>query len=190
MKRKTDLINRIRSMVTELSAQKTRLQVEDNIVEWSGVLQVGTELSAVEGNLPESFSLENGNVVTVEDGKVIGLTELTETEDDAEEVELEADEAEEEVELETAEEEVDEEVELSADEVEQRLATVESRLGELVTNLNELQNNMKDKEDKYSQLLNRVEELAKVPAVPAKKTEVSNNFNKTESRAAKVFASA
>ena len=179
MKRKTDLINRIRSFVTELSAQKTRFEIDQNVIEWTGELQIGTELSAVEGNLPETFSLEDGRIVTIEDGKV---TELTESE---EEVELKEDE---ELEVELQEEDEEEEVP-EVDEAEERLSAVESRLNELVNELNSLQEAMKEKEDKYSKLLNRVEELAKAPAVPAKKTEVSNNFNKTESRAAKIFAS-
>lgn len=178
---KAELLEKLKAMINKFSAQKTRLESDNVIVEWSGDLSVGTELTAVEGELGAEFQLEDGRKLVIQDGKVAEIVELQEDTETEVELEEEAEEAVEDI----NEEEVEE------FDVEERIASVEGLVNALAERLAVLEGIMAEITEmkrKQEELTSQVTELAKAPAVPAKKKEtVSNDWNRTQSRAAKVL---
>lgn len=172
---KTQIINRLKSALVALSEQKTVMEVDELVFEFSGELEVGKDLKVIEGELTETLQLEDGRQLVIEDGKV---KEIVEAEAEEQITELEADD--------------DDDEAVEEDGIEHRLATMEGLVNALVEKnavlegvIEEMNGMKKDQEEMKSQL----QELAKAPAVPAtKKDSVGNNFNKTESRAAKIMS--
>lgn len=195
----SDLLTRVKTQLVKLSAKRTALEVDGISFEFSGQLEVGTELSITEGELPNSITLEDGRTLTIEDGVVKEIieasaeTEEIELSDEETEVEMEEnDDEESEMEDEESEMEEDEEVVM---EVEDRVAALEDQVSNISVEhaaLNDrvaaLENILSEMTALNEELSTQVEKLSKEPVVEPNRKKINNNFNKTQSRAAKVFA--
>lgn len=197
---KIEKLNEIKQYLMKMSSKKTKLSVNDVVFEFSGELEVGTELNFLEnGEDVSELTLEDGRTLTIEDNKVASLSALESEEDeddDQQELDLEEDEESEDEESDDLEE--DEESEEQEFDAEERINQLESTVDELnvrIASMEEMVEAMgssnENQEELFSELITKVEELSKAPAVEGDKREISNNFNKTKnkSRASKVLGS-